>query len=93
LMIKLLIPDVRTKLPKTLIVTAPPPPCDIDPANPAVERLLQETLAITETTPPLFASKKTSSAEVGTLAPTAPPEVADQRCVLVVSQLPVPAPT
>jgi hypothetical protein len=37
-----------------------------------------------------FASKNTLSAAVGTEAPPAPPDVADQLVVLVLSQVPVP---
>jgi hypothetical protein len=39
---------------------------------------------------PELASKKTSSTAVGALAPPAPPVVADQFVVLVLSQVPVP---
>jgi hypothetical protein len=47
-------------------------------------------LAIVHVPAPDEALRKTSSAFVGTDAPPAPPDVADQWVVVVVSQVPVP---
>ena len=67
-------------------------PCQlIVPIKPVALNELQATVPVTEATPlPLFASKKQSSAEVGTDAPEAPPDVADHTEVVEPSQVAVP---
>jgi hypothetical protein len=47
-------------------------------------------VSVTVYADPLAASKTTSSAAVGTLAPAVPPDVADHLVVLVVFHVPVP---
>jgi len=64
----------------------------IVPVNPEKFRLLQLALTVEIVTvpEPELASKKTLSAEVGTDAPPAPPEVADHLVPAVPSQFAVP---
>jgi hypothetical protein len=81
------IPDARVKLPLTLTLFEP---ANV-PVYPVKFKLRQLPVAVTVTVPaPELESKNTSSADVGTLAPPVPPELADQFVVVVVSQLPVP---
>lgn len=55
-----------------------------------MELALAAAVIVTVAAAPLLASKVTSSAEVGTAAPPAPPEDVDQFVVVTASQLPVP---
>src|SRR4051812_13859557 len=75
-------------LPVAIIV---PPPVNVA-VDPVVVKLWQTAVdeLIVMVPPPLLALKTTSSAVVGTLAPPAPPDVADQCVVSVPSQVPDP---
>jgi hypothetical protein len=88
----LVIPEPIVRDPATLIAEFPPDPANV-PVNPVKLRDRQstppETLTVTVTAP-LFASKNTSSEEVGTASPPAPPEVAAHLEPAVASQFAVP---
>lgn len=79
------IPAAKVMLPK--LVNTPDPV--IDPVNPVQFKLLQVALVIVQV-PVEAASKKTSSALVGTLAPPAPPDVVAHLVPAVPSQFAVP---
>lgn len=82
------IPATRVTLPETLIKADPA----IVPVNPVqlIDRAVPPPVATVTVTVPDAALKNTASADVGTDAPPAPPEVADHLVPTVESQLAVP---